>query len=236
MPEPVCVLHSTESPTFQAARNMLDDKPGIQPHWLIDPRTDEEHQYVAWPRPSKSLRNQPGGVETNNRPGGVLQVEIVGYAADMGRKAESWYQSLANMLRPKLQAAGIALELYLPFVPSPLPKGERPHLTMAQWLGAHGILGHQRVPENDHTDPGDLNRLEKYLNPPPEEETTMLKGLTALGNAMASTEELYLHHRGQLMGQDERVAWRAEFVKRAAAGEDLEPTLAYINWSLGQGR
>lgn len=230
MPEPVAVLHSTESGDFDATVDFLDNLPGIQPHELYDPETDQAHTFIAWPRAAKALKNLPGGVETNNRPGGVFQVEILGYAAQAAQHSAQWYANLGAYLRRKAAEVGFRLEVNYPWTVSPTPKGTDPRLTPAQWYGLVGIIGHQRVPENNHSDPGDLSPLDKHL----KETPTMEYGFAQLGPAIASMVQLYLSHRGQPPSTDEAHTWRQDMVKRCRNGENLEPVLDFIDYSLGR--
>jgi hypothetical protein len=231
MPEPVAVLHSTESYAFHATLAFLLDHPGIQPHELYDPETDLAHTFIHWPTPARALKNLPGGVETNNRPGGVWQLEIIGYAAQADNHSEQWYANLGAHLRRRAKDIGFRLTVPYPFVVSPIPKGTDPRITPSQWYDLEGIIGHQRIPEQNHSDPGLLTRLIPHLNEPLKETTIML---TQLGYAMATLDELYLAHRGQLPTTDERHIWRTDMLDKARQGVDLEPTLAYIDWALRQ--
>lgn len=229
MPEPVAVLHSTESSDFDATVDYLANLPGIQPHDVYDPETNQEHRFITWPKPARALKNLPGGVETNNRPGGVYQVEIIGYAAKAASHSPQWYANLDAYMRRKAAAIGFRLEVRYPWVVSPTPKGTDPRLTPAQWYGLVGMIGHQRVPENNHSDPGDLSPLNEHL-----QETPTMSKFSQLSEAMWSLNELYLIHRGQPPSTDEAQAWRTELANRARKGEDLEATLAYVDWKLGQ--
>lgn len=169
MAEPVLVLHTTESDSFAATHRFFLANPGRQPHIMIDPATGNRVDYIALHLPAKALRNLPGGVETNRR-GGVVQVEIVGRAAEVAGKSDEWFRSLARSLTGICTDAGVPVRFPRPFVAYPASYGmrARQRLTGPEWLEVSGIIGHQHVPENDHGDPGDLNRLPDFM-----EELTM---------------------------------------------------------------
>lgn len=144
------LLHTTESDPGTFAGNYFwftVAHPEWAPHWLIDPSTKEKTRFVPNDQPSKALRNLPGGVETNNRPGGLIQVEIVGRAADVGNYPLEWYANLAQFLREISDEAGIAYVFDESTV----------RMTFEEWMSPWiGWTGHVRVPENDHWDPGTL--------------------------------------------------------------------------------
>jgi len=93
-------------------------------------------------------------VETNNRPGGVHQVEIVGMSEDFWVYPDWWYANLAEMLREESEYAGIAFDFWK----------DPTRFTFEQWNAPMESIwyGHVNVPENDHWDPGtlDFDRLE----------------------------------------------------------------------------
>lgn len=153
------ILHTTESDpgTFRGVANFFDRNPDYQPHVLYDPSTRENLQFLAANEPAKALYNAPGGVETNRRPGGVFQVEIVGRAADVGHYDSEWYAALQAFLVQWSTLLGIPYIFY-----------QGPRLTFQEWNGPlQGWFGHCHVPENNHSDPGtlDYDRLRIPLQP-----------------------------------------------------------------------
>lgn len=146
------MLHTTQSApgTFDGNVNWFTNiHPEYAPHWLIDPLTQEKRQFTAYSAPSKALRNLSGGVETNNRPGGVIQVEIVGMAEDLHAYPDWWYENLAQFLREISAEAGIAYQFHT----------DPARFTFEEWSDPSlaGWYGHVNVPENDHWDPGTLD-------------------------------------------------------------------------------
>lgn len=125
-----------------------DTHPEWCPNTLIDPRTRQRWRPIPAGVPSKALVNLPGGVETNNRPGGVHQVEIVGRTPDCAGYSAEWYAVLNEMLEEEAEYAGI----YNLFWDSP------DRMTLAEWMTNLGPIWyqHKHVPENNHTDCGTL--------------------------------------------------------------------------------
>lgn len=164
----VLVLHTTESDagTAQSVAAFLRSR-GYESHTVFDPATGEHVRLLPWSTPAKSLRNLAGGVETNRR-GGVYQVEVVGRAADVGHYSDDWYRRLAEYVRRCCAETGTPLVFPHRFVSYPKSYGLHApqRLDPAAWLTVSGVIGHQHVPESDHGDPGDLNRLIDLVTPP----------------------------------------------------------------------
>lgn len=166
------VLHTTESDpgSFRGVANYFDRNPGIEPHVLYDPSTGEVLQFLAANEPAKALFNAPGGVETNRRPGGVFQVEVVGRAAECGGYDDEWYSRLQAFL-----AQWSAL-LRIPYV-----FYEGPRLTLAEWDSASPAwYGHCHVPENTHSDPGTLDLSRLRISFPKEAVVAALEDVTPI--------------------------------------------------------
>lgn len=168
------VLHTTESDpgSFRGVANFFDRNPGSVPHVLYDPSTGDVLQFLAANEPAKALRNLPGGVETNRRPAGVFQVEIVGRAAQCGAYDDAWYSRLQAFLVQWSALLDIPYRFY-----------EGPRLSPAEWTGAvPQWYGHCHVPENDHSDPGtlDLSRLRIPLQPRQEPAVAVLEDDTPI--------------------------------------------------------
>jgi len=159
----VLVLHSTEGSTFAGARRTLFANNSMS-HWLGDPATGEFEELVDPSGPARSLRNLSGGVETNNR-GSVYQLEIVGFAATIGRTGtegypDQWYRQLGEWVKTICNRHGILRRFPYPFVgQSGYGRNGVARLTNRQWQEVAGIVGHQHVPENTHWDPGNIRQL-----------------------------------------------------------------------------
>jgi len=178
---PVIVLHSTEGSTLQGAVNTLRTNNSMSHEvWDIDYR--QRVQLVPLDRPARTLVNLPGGVETNNR-GGVIQVEIVGWASRYSRDQagatagpimdeldDDQLRWLGAQVRDLCAQTGTPFEFPLPFLPYPRSYGANGvRMNGAQWLSVHGVVGHQHAPENAHGDPGalDVARMAALTAPVP---------------------------------------------------------------------
>lgn len=141
------VWHTTQGTTVGGAVSVYK---AIQacPHLTVDPETHELFQHVPLNASCYALRNLPGGCQTNTT--GVIQIEVVGYAGDAWAWSQERLRWLGeSVLWPILEAC--------PSIPrGPVYGGER--MTCAEWdVWSGGMAGHRDVPEQDHTDPGDLD-------------------------------------------------------------------------------
>jgi hypothetical protein len=114
-------------------------------------------------RSSMSLRNQPGGVETNRD--NVSQIEIATRAVDIGSLPGEALDELAKLLAWEHKERGVPLVTGVRWVafPASAGGGASQRLSGSAWLAYSGVLGHQHVPENDHGDPGAFP-IEKLLS------------------------------------------------------------------------
>lgn len=163
------ILHTTESgPGTGAGVASYLRRNGAESHYVIDPSDGYTLQLVDGDTYAKSLTNLPGGVETNRRDGGVIQVEIVGRSADCGVYDQEWY----DRLRDQLAEISLAHSIAWTFRTDPT------RLTFAEWDDPSliGWLGHCHVPENDHWDPGtlDYSRLTKGPDVPALQDDTQI--------------------------------------------------------------
>lgn len=193
------ILHTTESMpgTFPGLLNWFWVYPDSAPHVLYDPWTEERYFYFLPHLPSKSLRNLPGGVETNNRPGGVYQVEIVGYAGDVWAYPDWWYANLARFLQEVGAIAGVEYRFWR----------DPTRFTFAEWSAPLEPIWyrHSNVPENDHWDPGtlDYDRLENFMLSPGDAQqiaaAVWAHQLPAINDDLVSTSQ---HPAGSILSWD----------------------------------
>ena len=175
----VLVLHTTETGTW----------PGYEggskaPHLTVRP--DSVNKRLLWrqhfplDQSSRALRNAAGGVQTNTL--NAVQVEMVGTCAATYRDMYGYFywpaapdwalQELAifvtwlNQQWPTLPIKDAALRGWQPY-PASYGNSHGQRLTMAEWVKAYGILGHEHIPENEHGDPGNFNcaRLVQFASP-----------------------------------------------------------------------
>lgn len=137
-------LHTTEGSTFAGADAALKSARS-QPHFLVGPG-GEIKQYRPIGDAATTLRNAPGGVETNRKR--LVQIEVVGFASKPDWP-EAQKQAVARVMA-FCARHGVPLVSNVRFTDA---RGVR-RLNGQQWLDARGWLGHQHVPENDHWDPG----------------------------------------------------------------------------------
>jgi hypothetical protein len=159
--DPKGVLHTTETSGWPDYQSWT-----VHPHMTVMPWPGEGvriRQHVPFDRASFSLRNEPGGVETNRDR--AYQIELVGTCYP-GGPGYRWYQAddavLADLFEKVISpmSAGLNIPLKaLPFQAYPDSYGPRSgtnsvRLSGAAWDGYSGWLGHQHVVENSHGDPG----------------------------------------------------------------------------------
>lgn len=178
----VVVVHTTESdgPAYYD---------GTEPH--IEVGLTSLRQFAALDVCSKALWNEPGGVQTNRRPGHVIQIEVIWRAAKP--MPDALLRRLALVIAfikrslPDLVLAGPSQG----FHGSDSAGVNAPwRFTYAKWNAFAGICGHQHVPENDHWDPGtlDIAKLIRFVHEelgttpdvPPTQEKKFVPGTSVL--------------------------------------------------------
>lgn len=175
----IVVLHTTET-------NGPASYSGTEPHFEVSLQAGviQFHPLDVY---AKALYNAPGGIETNRRAGGVIQIEIVWHAGDAADMPDELLRRLAELL------VWIGAQIGKPLVPCPqgfhgagegmvLASEDSPirFHDAAEWRSpglttgvAWSVCAHQHVDENDHWDTGALPwaRLAQFFGPPPEEDT-----------------------------------------------------------------
>jgi len=120
-------------------------------HLVWNPITGETVAMIPANVAGRGLENRAGGVETNRAGSVVIQIEVVGYAA-----------------QPFTDGPLVGLPKILAWVASlgvpPVWSGTTDRST-TNWAKA-GHFGHADVPENSHTDPGHIDKTK--LTTPPE--------------------------------------------------------------------
>lgn len=162
------LLHTCESDGTAQANAEYLVRIGAEPHWVFDPRfgVDEAIMLLPYTQAGKALRNLAGGVETNRREQDnadgvdIIQVELVGYADQVGGYDDAWYRNLRAFITEICAATGVPYVFPRRFASR---YGEDVRFTPGEWNDPElkGVLGHCHAPENDHWDPGllDLARL-----------------------------------------------------------------------------
>jgi hypothetical protein len=182
--EPKFLLHTTEGhlgayhpdPNTGAGRRYYGNT-GTWPNYTLawNPiwKCWSVYNHIPANRSSLSLRNRPGGVQTNRDC--VTQIEIATRAAEIRDLPHAAMAALAALLAWEHVTRGVPLASTVRWVAYPASYGERApqRLSGPAWDAYAGVLGHQHAPENDHGDPGDfpvqalLALARDHLSPPP---------------------------------------------------------------------
>jgi len=141
------VHHTTEGSTASGAMSAYKANKS-DPHFTVDSITI--YQHIDTGVAARSLKNPPGGVETNRDS--AVQIEVVGFAGKP--KNRKTLKNVAKLCRwieathgvPKIWPNGF------PKTGSTDPGGHNRNAT--NWDKKGGHYGHSHVPENDHWDPG----------------------------------------------------------------------------------
>lgn len=157
---PKLLLHTTEGGSIDGAVGAYRAN-NSWPHVTVDPARRRRVQHVPLDRPARALRNTSTPGQTNRSPT-VIQVEIVGKAAETPGWDDECDWLGTDVVGPLCRAAGIPIRTTVTF--HGLDAGftlasttARQRLTRAQWDSYRGILGHQHAPENTHWDPGGID-------------------------------------------------------------------------------
>lgn len=157
----IVVLHSTEGHGPAGYNGGAS-----APHFEYWPKKRTWRQFFPVTMSSRALANAPKGVETNRDPRGVIQVEIVGtsgWSPAHGIHVSPLMSDLTDDQLGDIAAllAWLAAEHGTPLL---APYRFRPwndssgRMSAEAWTKLRGgIVGHSHVPENDHTDPGEID-------------------------------------------------------------------------------
>mgnify|MGYP000178987069 CR=1 FL=1 len=170
---PKICWHTTEGSSLAGAEAAFKAYP---PHLGYDPRTRIKRQYVSLDRHSYALR----GGESDDEY--VIQIEVVGRAAETGGWPAEWYRNIGlDLIRPLRNLLRIPdrhLRFYGPNEGIVLATATSPiRLSNEAFRAFTGHLGHQHVPAPDsHWDPGGF-RIDEAIdyshNPDIEQEIDM---------------------------------------------------------------
>lgn len=162
--EPKGLLHTTEGKSYSGSKAAYIAN-NSWPHFTATYETGSFKIYQHNPlnKPSRSLRNEAGGVQTNRD--NVIQIELVGTADRT--KADSWgsfyvgnwprgyYDGIKKWMRWVEANHHVPKKCTVTFKTYPESYGSNGvRLTGSQWDAYSGWLGHMHAPENTHGDPG----------------------------------------------------------------------------------
>ena len=142
------VHHTTEGSTYAGAKSAYRTNRS-DPHFTV--AGDDIFQHIDTSLAARSLRNPPGGVETNRDS--AVQIEVVGFAGSA--KDVATLRSVAKLCRWLETEHGVPQRW-----PNGRPKtavnGRDPgghNRSAVKWDAESGHFGHSQVPENTHWDP-----------------------------------------------------------------------------------
>lgn len=149
-------LHTTEGSSIEGAVGAYRVNTGW-PHITCDPARRRKAQHYELNLSSRALAHPSGTPETNRA--GIINIEIVGFAAQTGAWPKDWLAWLAADVFAPVRAVcpfALAAPLFVAY-PSSYGLGASQRFSRAMFAGYSGIIGHQHVPDNDHGDPGALD-------------------------------------------------------------------------------
>lgn len=143
------VPHTTEGGSLRSNETLLHGS--NTPHLLFGVDPGEAHwtliQFLPFNLSGKTLQNNTGdGFQTNRA--NAIQMEIVGFTANIPNWSDLMYKRLANVIELVRHRRDIALRA--PDFSNPRRFGD------AEWVNFSGIIGHVHAPDNDHQDPKGL--------------------------------------------------------------------------------
>ena len=151
------VHHTTEGGSadgaFAAFKSNKSD-----PHFTVD--ASKIYQHIDTDTAARSLRNAPGGVQTNRDR--AVQIEVVGFAGKAKNKAT--LKNLARLCRWLEQTHDVPL-VWPAGLPKPPKNGQDPggHVRSVDAWAKGGHFGHCHVPENTHWDPAYTRTEVEYV-------------------------------------------------------------------------
>jgi hypothetical protein len=148
------LIHTTEGTSIEGAVGAYRAN-NSWPHDTVDFMFGHNYRichHLSYDVAARSLRNKPGGVQTNTA--GVIQVEVVGFATRPDQI--DWRAFAIDYLGPRCRQLNIPIQSTVTWVAYPASFGESApqRLSGAAWLVYRGVLGHEHATENDHGDPG----------------------------------------------------------------------------------
>jgi hypothetical protein len=152
------VWHTTENdPTQTTATNVANYLVGSGDtvHLVWNPVSGETVAMLPANLAGRGLENRAGGVETNRAGSVVVQIEVV------GRASQPFTDGPCNGLAQ--------IQAWLTSLGVPPVWAGTPDRSIANWAKG-GHFGHMDVPENSHTDPGNVNKTKLTALPTIEDD------------------------------------------------------------------
>jgi hypothetical protein len=189
---PKLLWHSTEGSSADGAIDAYRTN-NSWPHFTAEFRDGrfKLFQHIPLSKAARSLEHPAGTGETNRNR--VIQVEIVGFAAQAQRFPDQLYAGLADLARFVEKEFGVLAVARFPFLPPDRPAAR---LSFGEWNRYSGHLGHQHAPFNHHTDPGKI-KIERILTAP-----TYASRKIGQGDGGPDIEEFQRHLNKRLAARD----------------------------------
>lgn len=158
------VIHTTETPGFTPHSNLYGGWHTSYPHFTVILTQSSQvviYQHIPLDRAARALKNQSGGVQTNNDS--AIQIEIVWYAQDAQNMPRVLLDTVRALMRWLEHECGVARRWYGDMSHFYPPEGghrlgfEPWRMAGSTWDNWNGWCGHQNVPENTHGDPGKID-------------------------------------------------------------------------------
>ncbi len=189
------IWHTMEG-SIESCINTFKNDPSKASHLAWSWQKNRKVQFINTDNSAKSLRNLSGGVETNRDR--AYQIELEGSWAESENWPEHAWKWLGEALADLWLQIGRDFALEWGWKPLVGPDdgftarvNAPQRYTAAEYDNANFMMGHCNVPENDHTDPGPLNKgkilyychkkLEPFAPEEPEEEEMPLELCFAYG-------------------------------------------------------
>lgn len=148
---PFKIVHHTTEGSSAAGAFSAYKKNKSDPHFTVD--TSTIYQHIDTSLAARSLRNAPGGVQTNKD--GALQIEVVGFAHL--KKNPATLKNVARLCRWLENTHKVPQSWPNGLPKTATPSGKDPgghNRNPVNWDTKAGHYGHSQVPENTHWDPG----------------------------------------------------------------------------------
>lgn len=136
---------------------------GNFPTLTYHPKEHVFRQHCMFNFACMALRDLPGGVRPNWN--NVAQIEVIGTSGwNAELAAAGWH--IKDIDQQAIDDLGRLVgwshsEWEVPL--TSIQPWSHPRLSFDEWTNFYGVLGHQHVPENDHSDPGNLIPIDRIM-------------------------------------------------------------------------
>lgn len=162
------VMHSMEG-SIESCIAVFRADPGKASHFALG-MNGRKVQFIPLNRSAKSLRNLPGGVQTNRDH--AIQTELEGFTNGGGLRnvafwSDDYYKMIADHIKLCHEALKNAPGGTFQLVPTSRRWDIVDRMGQQEFDDFNGICAHRHTPENDHTDvPLDIVKLMGFIGAP----------------------------------------------------------------------